>query len=156
MCLKYELPGCALPYTCTSSIDKAVGLSWALWLIAGPSEKTFRLCCSKVLCICTDLGNESNILDQPDIVKAFFRYLNDGQICSSLIDYDAKLFPLGVKIAGFSHILAGLMQYACNTCDQWPRILDSMRSLTSFFKNATYIVGYGCAKLKPSYQFSQD
>lgn len=43
------------------TIVKTMSLLWQLWLVFGPSVAALRFVCSRVSCVCSDMGTESAI-----------------------------------------------------------------------------------------------
>ena len=68
------LPAISLSHGDYSWIAKAFCLIWALYLIAG-DYPTLRYICSRVKSLTTDCGTELHLLDTPDLLPAFFLWL---------------------------------------------------------------------------------
>ena len=94
------LPGCAFFFQCTTAFDKTMALVWALWLVAGPDIDALRYLFSKVTGIVTDQGVESRINDAPDVLPAFFAWINGSSLSSvgRRVNYSVNLFPTGVRL----------------------------------------------------------
>ena len=67
------MPGVALWFGFTRTIDKLIALLWSLMLICGPDLKVLRFALDKIRSITTDMGTELGLLDMPDLAPSFLK-----------------------------------------------------------------------------------
>ena len=121
-------------------VDKCLALLRALFLVIGPSFDLLSCMLSKVTSITTDFGTEVAIPDCPDILHAFLRRLQGVpmELLEGTIDPHSKLFCNAIKMPGWSHMFGNLMHYACKQVDTWPVLLNAIRVLCKFLRNASW------------------
>jgi hypothetical protein len=130
------MPGGTLSYGRCGAMNKTAALLYSLWLLFGPDEEMLRRVLLLVRTITTDFGVEMGTVDSPDFLKAWFARLGGAapDICRSMVDCHTRLFPMCLRISGWSHAWGNLMKSIAKSCQQWPRILDASRSLCRFFR----------------------
>lgn len=129
------LPGVALAYGEYGVVDKAIALLWALFLVCGLDAGLIRWLLLKTVSITTDQGSEFAIAGLPDIFPAFFAWLSRSHVDARFkLDMKSVLLPNAVRVAGWGHLLGGLMKTACNYVETWPTIVKGMRILVGFFR----------------------
>jgi hypothetical protein len=128
------MPGGTLSYGRCGAMNKTAALLYSLWLLFGPDEEMLRRVLLLVRTITTDFGVEMGTVDSPDFLKAWFARLGGAapDICRSMVDCHTRLFPMCLRISGWSHAWGNLMKSIAKSCQQWPRILDASRSLCRF------------------------
>ena len=121
-------------------INKAVGLLWCCYLIAGPSKEGICYFLSKVRCLTTDMGVEMYLLETPNIVFAFIAWCAGQELmsCAALVRHDERLFYNALRISGWGHMLGNLISKVFNKFHRWPDYLEKIRAMILFYKNATY------------------
>ena len=131
------MPGATLAYSRADSLNKTAALLWSLWLLFGPDEPTMRKVLGKVRGLATDFGVEMRTLDAPDFLRAFLaRLAGDSEdVCRSLVDASKRLFPMGLRISGWSHSWGNIMKSIAKSNPNWPTILAAARDLCAFFRN---------------------
>jgi len=137
---KIVLPGASLAYGHYDSINKSVGLLWACWLIAGGSRESLEYFVSKVGCICTDMGVEMHLLLTPNILAAFWAWVQGGDLVTvcDLVSMDTRLFFNAIRISGWSHVMGNLLKTIFARCPEWPDYLEKVRLICNWLRNATY------------------
>ena len=58
--------------------------------------------------------------------------------CADAVDTTTRLLPNALRISGWSHGWGNLMSDVARVCPKWPTILDQLRTLVSFWRNATW------------------
>ena len=106
------LPGSTLAYGHSDTLSKGVALLWALFLVAGPTEADVRLACDHVRSLTTDFGVEMHILEVPDILPAFFKWIGGTPLdrCAQFVNNERRLWRRALRVAGWSHTLGGIMK----------------------------------------------
>jgi hypothetical protein len=134
--IRVTLPGASLGYGHTDSVNKTAVCLMSLWLLFGPDIAMMRRVTRTVRCVTTDFGVEVKTVDAPDILDAWFARQCGAtpDTCRGLVDSTKRLFPLSLRIYGWSHCFGNLMKYIAKSHPKWPEILDSSRGLCSFFK----------------------
>ena len=134
------LPGVCLHFGGMSTMDKAIALLWALWLVVGNDLDRLVWILSKVTSITTDMGHELGLLDIPDILHVFVQRMR-GRPMDSLVqsvDPKSRLFKVALRISGWSHAWGNIMKHVVKKVDRWPEILYYLRQLVRFFRNRTW------------------
>ena len=139
--LRIILPGSTLAYGHTDTVAKGVALIWGIFLIAGPLEMDVRWFCSLVTSMTTDFGVEMKLLEIPDMVTAFMRWANGTPLIRvrHLVNQERRAFPHALRVAGWSHVLGGIMKHVATGWEDWPVRLAQMRQLCKFLRNRSYI-----------------
>ena len=137
---RIELPGGNLSYGQFDAVSKSMCLLHALWLVAGPDAQTIRYCLRKVASITTDHGTEMHTLEMRDVVDAYCAYMQGASLehCRTLVDVTSRWLPNALRISGWSHSMGNIMRHTAEATTRWPRILQQMRDLVGFFRNATW------------------
>ena len=55
-----------------------------------------------------------------------------------MVEQNSRLLPNSIRIIGMGHTCGGIMKELCESTDDWPRRLEQLRSLVSFFRNRSY------------------
>jgi len=133
-------PGATLPYGTCDVVSKCITLLWGFFLTAGPDEEILRYACSKVSCLTTDGGTEIGLVETPDLLRAFYRWMDGAELIDlrALVDQSSRLFPNSIRIIGFGHTCGGIMKTACESYEDWPSILDKCRSIVWLYRNRSY------------------
>lgn len=131
------LPGIHLHYGGSRLVDKAVALLWALFLVLGLDLKIWDWFRNKVTAITTDMGTEFGIAVLPDFAAAFIHrvrgmFMSDA---AKAIDFNSRLFPFTLRIAGWGHKFGDLMKEACKCISIWPSPLQGIRVMVRFFRD---------------------
>ena len=130
------LPGASLTYGHTDCMNKTAVLVFSLWLVFGPGEATMRQALRLVRCITTDGGIEIASTDAPDFLIAFLGRMRgeSPQTCKGLVNHLERMFPLALKIYGWSHTWGNVMKTIGKSNEHWPNILEATRDLCSFYR----------------------
>jgi hypothetical protein len=137
-------------FTCTERphtklADKCMALMWQIWLLAGPGKEAIREWLSTIRVIVSDWGTESGIHEAPDVVDAFFHYLETGKIAYDMIKPNTYLFPFAVWCPGWCHIWDNLTKDAVHKLPWWPAWLNIFKSCIRFFRFLSYRVSLSLA-----------
>ena len=137
---RIELPGGSLTYGLFDAVSKTICLLHAFWLIAGPDAKTVKYVCSRVISVTTDFGTEKHTIEMRDCVTAYCMWMNGVPLddCRAFVDVTRRWLPNAIRLAGWSHALGNIMKHTAEACVRWPAILDNMRTMVNFFRNATW------------------
>ena len=137
---RIELPGSNLSYGLFDSISKSACLLHAFWLIAGPDYDTLRYCLRKVVSITSDLGTEIHTLEMRDMAKAYCMYMEGADLaaCRDAVNTMERWLPFAARLSGWSHTMGNIMLHTAESTGRWPDALAKMRTLVSFFRNATW------------------
>ena len=137
---KLTLPGSSLSYGQYNSIAKTIAFVWAVWLCFGPDWAAMSYFFSRVRSITTDNGVEMHTIEMPDILMAFMHWLAGVplQDCAQYIDYSTRLFRNALRVTGWSHGLGNIMRDVAGKCSRWPKVLDDIRALCTFFRNESW------------------
>ena len=109
-------------------------------MTCGPDQTVLKKVLSLVKSITTDNGVEINVLRIPNVLDAFYRWM-DGEELLGLrpyIDGNARLFPNAIRIIGIGHTVGGMIYAVCNSHPDWPRMNEEIRALVHFFRNKSY------------------
>jgi hypothetical protein len=125
------LPGSTLSYGHYDAIAKTVAFLWSAWLMVGPTREAMEYFLSKVVSLTTDFGIEMHTVEMPCVLHAFMAWIAGEPLETArrLVDYSKRLFPNALRIAGWSHVIGGVMKQVANRSPTWPSILDSLRAL---------------------------
>jgi len=134
------LPGASLFYGNFSAMAKGVTLLWACWTIAGPLFEDMNYFMSRVTSLTTDHGVEIHTLELPNILKAFLAWCAGTALADTrgLVIHAERLLYAAIRISGWSHAWANLMKYIAEKSPRWPKVLEQIRSLCSFYRNKTW------------------
>lgn len=119
---------------------KLLGLLWQLWLCAGPLYKVFRALCRRVRTITSDLGVERKLVDSINVTREFFTFVGHRSKwrASDLDDgvggEDYYMFPRAVCIAGWRHMMDGLVKTGLTSLSWFPHWLDLCKGLVRFLR----------------------
>jgi len=134
------LPGAQLAYGLTDRTSKCITLVWGMFLTMGPQREKLEHALSKVVSITTDNGTEIGLLCMPDVLDAFYRWM-DGHPLLTLkecIKDGSRLFPNSVRVIDLGHTMGGIMWAVCNSYTRWPTYNIRIRTLVHFFRNMSY------------------
>ena len=134
------MPGVMLHYSFTSALDKCLAFVHSLVMMVGIELEILNWICGKIKSITTDNGIELKMLDCPNILAAYLRRLA-GVPASALvdtIDKASRLFSRALRLGDWSHMFANLVKSATKAIPHWPKLLQMMRSLLSFFRNGSW------------------
>jgi len=136
---RIELPGANLSYGLFDSISKAICCLHAFWLITGTEDVLLYLC-SKVASVCTDFGTEMHTIEMRNVSAAYCVYMDGADLeeCRRRVDTTQRWLPNAVRISGWSHTMGNIMRETAEASPRWPTLLDEMRSLVDFMRNATW------------------
>ena len=127
----FMLPGSVLGHGHTSALDKTMALLWAIWLACGPDVESFERVVMAIICITTDQGVESYMVDVANIVDAFLvsLKLRASRLFTSMI----YTFPRAVGIPDWEHMWSGLLKHALLALPTWPITLAKLRAVVKCF-----------------------
>ena len=130
------MPGASLSYGHTDCINKTAALLFSFWLLFGPGEDTMRLALNLVRYVTTDGGIEIATTDAPNFLPAFLARMRgeSPQTCKGLVKHGERLFPLALKLYGWSHLWGNVMKTIGKSNEHWPSILEAARDLCSFYR----------------------
>ena len=86
------------------------------------------------------MGTEFDLWSIPDIILAYLARLSKRAFddCRGLINFSTRLFPRVLRFYGWGHLFGNLMKFACFSIEGWPSVLEKIRALVRFFRNATW------------------
>jgi len=139
-CRRVVLPGSSLSYGLADGISKGIALLWSIWVLCGPLHADVIYFCERVTSITTDGGIEVTTLTLPNILPAFFKWLQGEDLGSCLEDvrHDERLFPNGLRIIGWSHTWGNIMKTVAHSTPRWPELEQRMRDQVKFWKNTSW------------------
>ena len=138
---KITLPGSTLHYGHGDAINKCMAFLWALFLVIGPIWTLMRIFTDHVESFTTDGGIELGIAQCPDILEAFFAWINGRPLedCRILVNPNTRLFfKRCLRIIGWNHTLGGIMKSICKVAPSWPEVLCKIQALCAFLRNDTW------------------
>ena len=134
------MPPMGLTFGGTSVVDKALSLLWATWFLTGPRLESLQYFLNKIGSLTTGQGIEIKLVELPSIATAFFESLCGARMqdVRRSIDFTSALFPRAIRVPGWCHVHANLMQFAVKLTEEWPTYLGHMRTLVSVWRNGTW------------------
>ena len=137
---RIELPGGTLTYGLFDAVSKTMCLLHAFWLVAGPDHATLKYFCSKVISVTTDFGTEKHTIEMRDCTRAYCEYMAGRPLdeVRQFVDVTRRWLPNSIRLAGWGHAHGNIMKHTAEATLRWPVILDRMRSMVSFLRNATW------------------
>ena len=128
--------GTALGHGHAAVQDKVMALLSSAWLLAGPAVEGLAHFCSSVRSLTTDFGVEKGICDFRNALPAFAGHM--GLECPGWVAKQAWTFPNAIQIPGWNHIFSNLVKDTMASLAVWPSILERLRGICFFFRNADY------------------
>ena len=137
---KITMPGSTLHYGHCDAINKCLAFLWAVWLVAGPGPTTVRTFVWLVRSFTTDFGIEMGIVLCPDVLDAFFAWLQGRDLndCRLLVHLETRLFCRCLRIVGWNHSCGALTHGVAKVAVSWPEILQKVQALCKMFRNTTW------------------
>ena len=108
---QHVLPGVALAHGAFGLFSKAFALLWSLFLVIGPWEFGLSFVLSCIRSITTDMGRELKLLDVPDILPAFLKFITGVSLAEVVlaVDMSSRLFKRALRVSGWGHLFGNLM-----------------------------------------------
>ena len=90
--------------------------------------------------ISTDAGIELNTLLMTDTLSAFLHWMGGEELsqCARYIKVNARLMPFAIRISGWSHGMASVIENITNRWEGWPDCLAKRRALCTLYRNTTW------------------
>lgn len=108
------------------AFSKCVTLLYQMFLMVGPSIMAVRHFCGRVRAICSDMGAERLIVDQPDMIKDFYWFMGCKLSYESLPDL-THLFPRALQQPGWKHLWDNCIQRSLGSLPWFPSWLDKFK-----------------------------
>ena len=137
---KRTLPGAELAYGLFSATQKCVSLLWVVFLTLGPEKAKLKVAMNHVRSLTTDNGTEINLNRCPDIIDAFYMWMQGEELAAlkPYVDQNSRLMPNSLRVIGIGHTAGGIVKEVVNSYPAWPVIDVQIRSLVRFFRNVSY------------------
>ena len=86
------------------------------------------------------LPTEKNIVTMLNCVLAYCLWMSgtDFSRCRDFVDKDHRWLPNALRVSGWSHSIGNMARTVAESHRGWPRYLSRVRTLVSFFRNATW------------------
>ena len=120
------------------ALGKTLTLLWQIFLVAGPGIEAMRLFLRRVRSITTDTGVERLIVNQPDCLQKFYKYLNPNCAGSSC-EQQHFLFPRAIKIQGWKHLWDLMVRRGLGSIRNFPAWLSQLKALVQFLRNVNLV-----------------
>lgn len=134
--IRTVLPAATLGHGFTGVLDKAFALCWMIYLCAGSDPLLVRAWLDSTVALVSDLGVEAGLAEVPDIWPVFEAKLRNEP--TPPLEPNSFLFKRAMYVAGWHHILSGVMKTGSHAIPSWPTILAKLRALTTWFRTAGY------------------
>ena len=137
---RVTMPGTSLAYGLFDATNKAIGLLHSLWLLTGPHYDDVWYVCTKVVSVTTDMGVEVGTLTMPNVVLAYCQYMagTPFDAVGTVVDRSSRWLPHALRIGGWGHAWGNLAKAVADKHVAWPRRLEQMRELVSFWRVETW------------------
>ena len=121
-----------------SVADKVAATLWMAWLETG-CKTLFLWWCTTVRSITSDFGTESAIADFAAVGLRFLEFIQHGTTdASPLTDPAAMLFPRALQLAGWHHIVDGVIKYMLQKFSWWAPWLLALKSYCRLLRTNTW------------------
>ena len=95
---------------------------------------------SKVTSFTTDFGVEIHLVELPDCLEAFMRWIDGTDLaeCAPWVRHGVRLFDNALRIYGWGHAWSNVVKRVVQTHPRWPEMLEQLRTMCRFFRNHTW------------------
>jgi hypothetical protein len=127
------MPLQSLGFGHAGAVDKLMCLASCFYLEYGPDLESMRDAAAAVRIILSDPGTEAHVGDLPCAFEAF--------LCmdASVIDYSAPMFPLGLRVMDWSHLMHWLAKESLQQISWFDEYLRLAKGVTTFMRTTTYV-----------------
>lgn len=120
--LHHLMPQICIGIGSLSAYGKVMSLLWIIWLMVGPTYNSMRGFTNRVFSFNTDYGTERSIVDYPDCLGFFLRYINV-QVPTNA-EVQEFLFPSAVANPGWFHFWDSVVRAALCSLPWFPAWLQ--------------------------------